>query len=191
MMEKQPASTIAHASSTSSFARSAVFLRLEPAKLRHAHRCNADVALNGDAGFDDRLDVFGMMLVAFALHHFSAALGHVLRGIVHRLLRGQVKAHVGHVDHAQPVLRTALDRLCHEHDLLERHRGSRFVAEENHSARIRHTEDVNAYAVRDDGSLIVVYGELHDGLALLHFFEQHRDRYFPAFLCGLFCHGPS
>src|SRR3990170_53369 len=97
MIEKQPASTMAQASSTSSFARSAV---LPCAK---------------------KPPSWGMRI--------GAALRDVLRGVVHRLLRGQVEAHVGHVHHAQAVLRAALHRLRHEHHLLEGPRGGALVAE--------------------------------------------------------------
>ncbi len=36
------------------------------------------------------------------------------------------------------------------------------MAEQHHSARVAHTEDVDAEAIRDDRVLVVVDGELND-----------------------------
>src|SRR6266478_1381478 len=149
----------------------------EAAELRHAHRGDADVALHRDAGLDDRLDVLGVVLITFALHYLGAALRDVLCGVVHGLLRREVEAHVGHVDHAQAVLRAALHRLRHEHHFLERHRGRALVAEQHHAAGVRHAQDVDADAVGDDRGLVVVHRELDDGLAFLHLFHQHGNRH--------------
>src|SRR5438094_6146846 len=155
-------------------------LREKPAQLRHAHRRDADMALHRDAGLDDRLDILRVVPVALAFHHLGAALRDVLGGVLDRLHRREVEAHVGHVDHAQAVLRAALDRLGHEHHLLERHRGRVLVAEQHHAAGVGDAQDVDADAVRDDRSLVVVDRELHDRLALFHLLHQRRDRDFLA-----------
>jgi hypothetical protein len=118
---------------------------------------------------------FGVVLVAFALHHLGAALRDVLGRVVDRLLRRQVKAHVRHVHHPQPVLRAALHRLRHEHHFLERDRGRRLVAEQHHAAGVRYAEDVDADAIRDDRGFIVVDRKLDDRLAPLLLFHQHRN----------------
>ena len=158
-------------------------LRGKAAELRHAHRADADVALNRDAGLDDRLDVPRMMHVALALHHFGTGLRDVLRGIVDRMLLREVEAHVGHVHHAQTVLRSALHGLRHEHDFLERHRGGRLVTEQHHPAGIADAQDVDSEPVGDDGVLVVVHGQLDDRLLLLLLLHQHRNGDFLA-LCG-------
>ena len=44
------------------------------AQLRHAHGCDTDVPLDRYTRFDNRFDVFGMVLIAFALHHFGIRL---------------------------------------------------------------------------------------------------------------------
>src|SRR5581483_6526831 len=45
----------------------------EAAELRHAHRCDSDVALYRDPRLDDGLDVLGMVPVALALHDLGPA----------------------------------------------------------------------------------------------------------------------
>ena len=75
-------------------------LREESSELRHAHRRDADMALHRDPGLDDRFDVLGVVLVAFAFHDFCAALRDVFRGVIHRLHFGEMKAHVRHIHHA-------------------------------------------------------------------------------------------
>ena len=94
-------------------------LRRKAAELRNTHRTYPDMALHRDARLHDGFDELGVVLIAFAFHDFGAGLRDVLGGVVDRLLRRQVKTHVRHVHHAQPVLRTALDGLRHEQHFLK------------------------------------------------------------------------
>ena len=155
-------------------------LREKPTELRHAHRRDADVSLYRNAGLDDRFDVFRVMLVAFTFHHLGAGLRDILGRVVHCLHRRQMKAHVRHVDHAQTIFRSALDRLRHEHHFLERNRRGVLVTEQHHPAGVGHAQDIDADAIGDDRCFIVVDGELDDRLAFFHLVDERGNRNFLA-----------
>ena len=107
----------------------------------------------------------GVMAVAFALHHLGVRLVHEAAGVLDRLLLRDVEAPVRHVDHAQAVLRAAVDRLRHHHDLVEADLTRALVAEQDHAAGVGHAQDVHAEPIGDDGVPIVVGRELRDLLA--------------------------
>ena len=129
----------------------------------------------GMPALHDRLDVLGVILVAFALHHFGVGLVHEAAGVLHRLLGRDVEAPVRHVDHAQAELGAAVDRLRHHHDFVEADRDGALVAEQDHAAGVGDAEDVHAEPVGDDRGAIVVGGKLRDRLALLHLRHQRID----------------
>ena len=165
-------------------------LRDEAAELGHAHRRDADVALHRDAGLDDRLDVLGVVLVAFALHHFGIGLVHEAAGVLDRLLLGDVEAPVRHVDHAEPEFRAAVDRLRHDHHFVEADCDGALVSEQDHAAGVGHAQDVHAEAIGDDGGAVVVGRELRDRLAFFHLRHQRVDGHFLTLLLGhVFLHG--
>ena len=149
----------------------------EAAELGHAHRRNADMALHRNTRLDDGLDVFRVVLVALAFHHFRVRFVDEAPGVFDRLFGRDVEAPIGHVDHAQAVLAAPVDGLGHNHDLVEGDGHGALVAEQDHPPGIRHAEDVHAKPVGDHRRAIIVNRHLRDRLSLTHFFLQRADGY--------------
>ena len=163
----------------------------EAAELGHAHGRDADVPLNRNTGLDDRLDVAGMVLVALALHDLGVGLVHETAGVFDCLVRRDVKAPIGHVDHAQAVLAAAVDRLGHHHDFVEADRDRALVSEQNHPAGVRHAENVHAQAVGHHRGPIVVGRQLRDRLAFPHLLLKRADGYLSSRRCFAHVASPS
>jgi hypothetical protein len=73
------------------------------AELRHAHGCDADMTLHRNARPHDRFDIFSVIFVTLAFHHFGIGLVHEAAGIGDRLFGRDMETPIGHVDHAQSV----------------------------------------------------------------------------------------
>jgi hypothetical protein len=136
---------------------------------------DADMPRHRNAGANDRLDILGVVFIALAFHHFGISLVHEAPGIFDSLFRRDVEAPIGHVDHAQPIFRSAVDGLRHHHNFVEADRDGALVAEQNHAPCIGDAKDIHAEPVGDDGGAVVIGGELRDRLALLHLGVQRID----------------
>ena len=142
--------------------------------------------LHGDPGAVNRFDVAGVILVALALHHFSIGLVHKAACILNRLLRGNMKAPIGHIHHPQTIVAAPINRFGHHHDLIEGHRHGALVSKQNHSAGIRYTKNIDSKPVRDDCTTVIVNCHLHDLLSLARLAAELVDRDLPPGL--LFSH---
>ena len=98
-------------------------------QLRHAHWSDTNMPLHRNTRLDDSFNVPCVVLVAFALHHFSIGTSNKSTGILDRLLGRHVKTPVRHINHAQTVLAASVNGHRHHHDFFKRYRDRAFVTE--------------------------------------------------------------
>ena len=128
-----------------------------------------------NASADDRLDVRGMVPVAFALHHFCVGFVNEAAGVLDCLLFGHVEAPVRHVHHTQAKFRAAVDRFRHHHDFVEADADCALMTKQDHAAGVGNAEDVHTETIGDHRSAIVIGGELRNRLAFSHLRHQRWD----------------